>query len=77
MGTFPVQGTSSTVPLRISAGQTAHPLHGRFITVFLPLHRTLDWMPVSVARHAVASSVFGGGASNQPGPFYGHHATST
>ena len=77
MGTFPVQGTSSTVPLRILAGQTAHPMYGRFITVLLPLHRTLAWMPVNVACHAVASSVFGGGASNQPGAFYGHNAAST
>jgi hypothetical protein len=56
MGTLPVQGTSSTVPLRISAGQTTHPLHGRFITVLLRLHRILAWMPVSDAPQAVAAA---------------------
>jgi hypothetical protein len=79
MGSFPVQGASSTVPLRISAGQTAHPLHGRFITKYcLPSassYPRLDACQRCPPRRC--NSVFGGGASNQPGPFYGHHATST
>jgi len=40
-------------------------------TVFLRLHRTLAWMPVSVARHAVATAFLVEAPQTNPDRFTG------